>query len=142
MYHNGNNILWFSFGNAECLRCINRTIKKAKKEKSQILIPDLGNPKLLQIVAYSDASFANLMDGGSQGGHIIFLMGENGQYMPISWQSKRIKRIVKSTLAAETLAMVDLAEACLFYHSLIIELLQLEDDPTNIKISCKTAHLS
>ena len=122
----------------ECIRQINRTIKKAKKEKSQIHIPNLGNPKLLQIIAYSDASFANLTDGGSQGGYIIFLVGNNNQYMPIAWQSKHIKRIVKSTLGAETLAMVDLTEACFYYRKLILDLLQLEDHPMNIKITCKT----
>ena len=92
--------------NRECIKQINRTIKKAKKEKSQIHIPNLGNPKLLQIIAYSNASFANLTDGGSQGGYIIFLVGNNNQYMPIAWQSKCIKRIVKSTHGAETLAML------------------------------------
>ena len=124
--------------NVECIKQINRTIKKAKREKSQIYIPDLGNTELLQIIAYSDASFANLSNGGSQGGYVIFLQGVNKQYMPIVWQSKRIKRIVKSTLAAETLAMVDLAEACIYYRKLIIDLLQLEDSPKNIKIFCKT----
>ena len=124
--------------NVECIKQINRTIKKAKKEKSQIHIPNLGNPKLLQIIAYSDASFANLTDGGSQGGYIIFLVGNNNQYMPIAWQSKRIKRIVKSTFGAETLTMVDLTEACFYYRKLILDLLQLEDHPTNIKITCKT----
>ena len=122
----------------ECIKQINRTIKKAKKEKSQIHIPNLGNPKLLQIIAYSNASFANVTDGGSQGGYIIFLVGNNNQYMPIAWQSKRIKRIVKSTLGAETLVMVDLTEACFYYRKLILDLLQLEDHPTNIKITCKT----
>ena len=34
--------------------------------------------------------------------------------MPIAWQSKRIRRVAKSTLVAETLAMVDLAEASIF----------------------------
>ena len=46
--------------------------KKDNKEKSQIHIPNLGHHKLLQIIAYSDASFANLTDGGSQGRYIIF----------------------------------------------------------------------
>ena len=59
--------------NVECIKQINWTVKKAKKEKSQIHIPNLGNPERLQIIAYSDASFANLTDGGSQGDYIIFL---------------------------------------------------------------------
>lgn len=124
--------------NVECIKQANRVVKKAKKEKSQIDIPDLGNLKHLKIVAYSDASFANLTDGGSQGGYILFLVGNNNKYMTIAWQSKLIRRVVKSTLAAETLAMVDMSEACLFYRKLLLELLQLKDETENIKIICKT----
>lgn len=124
--------------NVECLKQANRVVKKAKKEKSHIDIPDLGNLEHLKIIAYSDASFGNLTDGGSQGGYILFLVGSNDKYMPIAWQSKRIRRVVKSTLAAETLAMVDMAEACIFYRKLLLEILQLNDDTNNIKIFCKT----
>ena len=71
-------------GNVDCIRQVNKTVKKAKKEKSQIIIPNLGRLECLRIVAYSDASFANLKDGGSQGGYIIFLVGSNNNYMPIA----------------------------------------------------------
>ena len=121
--------------NVECLRQVNRAVKK---EKSQIDIPDLGNLKQLKIVAYSDASFGNLTYGGSQGSYILFLVGYSDKYMPIAWQSKRIRRVVQSTLAAETLAMVDLAEACIFYRKFLFEILQLKDNSDKIKIFCKT----
>ena len=98
----------------------------SKTEKSHIDIPDLGNLKHLKIVAYSDASFGNLTDRGSQGGYIIFLVGSNDKYMPIAWQSKRVGRVVKSTLAVETLAMVDMAEACIFYRKLLLEMFASE----------------
>ena len=124
----------FKQENVECLKQANR----AKKEKSQIDIPDLGNLKHLKIVAYSDASFGNLTDGGSQGGYIIFLVGSNDKYMPTAWQSKHVRRVVKSTLAVETLAMVDMAEACIFYRKLLLEILQVKDNIDKIKIFCKT----
>ena len=63
------------------IKCVNKAVKKAKKEKSQLVIPDLGNLNKLQILAFSDASFMNLNDGGSQGGYVIFLVGDNGNYM-------------------------------------------------------------
>ena len=92
-------------------------VKKQRKKnpKSQIDIPDLGNLERLKTVAYSDASFGNLTVGGSQGGYMYFLVGNNDKYMPIAWQSKRIRRVIKTTLAAESLSMVDLAEACIFF---------------------------
>ena len=48
--------------NVECIRQINQTIKKAKKEKSQIHIPNLGNPKLLQIIAYCKIQLGSLYE--------------------------------------------------------------------------------
>ena len=121
---------------------MNKALKKAKKEKSQISIPNLGNLEKTKIVLYSDASFANLMDGGSQGGYVIFLQGESGKYMPISWQSKRIKRVVKSTLAAETLAMVDAAEAAIYYRKFMLDILGLTDSVKMFPIVCYTDNSS
>ena len=108
-----------------------------KKAKSHIDIPDLGNLKHLKIVAYTDASFGNLIDGGSQGGYIIFLVGSYDKDIPIAWQSKRVRRVVKSTLAAETVAMVDMAEACIFYRKLQLEIFQVKDNIDNKKSFAK-----
>ena len=58
--------------------------------------------------------------------------------MPIAWQSKRVRRVVKSTLAAEILAMVDMVEACIFHRKLLLEILQVKDNIDNIRIFCKT----
>ena len=126
----------------ENIKRVNKTVKKAKKEKSQIVIPDLGNLGNVQIVGYCDASFMNLNDGGSQVGYVIFLKGDNGSYMPLAWQSKRVRRIVKSTLGAETLAMVDLAEACVFYRTMMLELLHMDDITKNMPITLKTDNSS
>ena len=129
--------LFMKRGKVECFKQANKNIKKAKREKSQICIPNLGNLDKLSIVAYSDASFANLEDGGSQGGYIIFVVGDKGNYFPLHWQSRRVRRVVKSTQAAETLAMVDMAEACIFYRTFICELLHIEN-LSKIPVVCKT----
>ena len=59
-----------------------------------------------KLVVFSDASYGNLRDGGSQGGSIVFLTDGNAA-APISWSSHRIKRVARSTLCAETLAAVE-----------------------------------
>ena len=46
----------------ENIRQVNRVIKKAKKECSKLVTPDLADLNNLKIVAYSDASFANFND--------------------------------------------------------------------------------
>ena len=117
---------------------INKTARKAKKIASKLLIPNIGSFANMKLVGYCDASFAALPNGGSQCGYVIFLLGDNGEYVPISWQSQKIKRVVKSTHAAETLAMVDTMEACAYYRQYIIELLRVDDKPDNVPIVCKT----
>jgi hypothetical protein len=66
---------------------------------------------------FRDSSLGNLPDGGTQGGHFIVLTGKNGRISPITWQSKRIRRVVRSTLAAETLAMADAIDNGVFLTS-------------------------
>ena len=68
----------------------------------------------------------------------FFGFGSNDKYMPIACQSKRIRRVVKSILAAETFAVVDLADVCIFYRKFLLEILQLKYNCDNIKIFSKT----
>ena len=97
-----------SFKNATVANIIqaNKVVKKAK-ESSFIQLARIRNCSTLKLIAYHDASYANLNDGGSQGGYVIFLTDDEGAKLaPIAWQSKRIKRVVKSTLAAERLCLL------------------------------------
>ena len=121
----------------ESISQINKSARKAKKIPSKLIL-NLGNLADMKFVAYCDASFGALAGGGSQGGYIIFLVGSNDNYLPIAWQSHRLKRVVKSSHAAETLAMVDMMEACIYYRKFLLELLHLKDSPLNIPITCKT----
>ena len=52
---------------------------------------DIGNIKKAKIVAYSDASFADLPEGKLQGGYIVFIVGESRNYVPLSWRSRKVK---------------------------------------------------
>ena len=45
----------------------------------------LGDISKAPIAIYTDASFVNLSDCGSQGGVAIFLCGENGDNAPLYW---------------------------------------------------------
>ena len=76
------------------------------------------------IVTFCDASFKNLANFGSQGGFVSFLVDRSGRYSPISWQSRKIRRVVKSTIAAESLAALDAAEMTVFLSSVLKNILQ------------------
>ena len=80
----------------------------------------LGKDKDLKIIVFTDGAHGNLVDGGSHGGYFVFLVGENGNCALISWQSKRIHRVVKSPLAAETLS--DGIDGAIFVNALLSEI--------------------
>lgn len=86
---------------------LNKVICKLQAEKVTLKFQHLGNSEDLALVVFSDASFVNLPDGGTQGGAIIVLMGKGGKFCPLFWQSKKIRRVVRSTLAGKSLAMSD-----------------------------------
>lgn len=68
--------------------------------------PGPGDISKYKLVVCSDASWANHPDGvSSAGGLVIFLAGDNGKCRPMHWEAKKIRRIVKSSLAAEILAV-------------------------------------
>ena len=71
-----------------------------KHDPAQIIYKQLGKDENLKLVMYANASHGNLPDGGSQLGYLIFLAGENIKCSVFNWQSKRIKWVVRSSLAA------------------------------------------
>ena len=77
----------------------NKTIKKLKNDKVKLSFPGLGQANNMRIVSYGDGSHASLPSGGSQGGNIVFLTG-NDRAAPVVWRSKKLERITKSPLAS------------------------------------------
>ena len=83
----------------------NKILRKLKQNRSSIKYVALTQP--WKLVVYCDASYANLKDGSSQGGMIIFLVDGEGRALPITWISKKLRRICRSTIAAETMSLLD-----------------------------------
>ena len=114
----------------------NKVVRKVKSDPMIIRIPNVGSISEASLYAYCDSSFANLSDNcGSQGGFIIFLVGENGNAAPLIWTSHKLKRVVRSPKAAETLALQDAAEYAVFLKSILEEIYGLEK---KIPIVCIT----
>lgn len=107
---------------------INKVIKFVKNEPSRIVFPKL-ELHSLKLRTYADASFNNLPKGGSQGGHIVFLMDRFQKSLPLSWNSTRIKRVVRSTLAAETLSLSEGCDTAFFLSNLIDEIFPTNTHP-------------
>lgn len=74
----------------------------------------------------------------TQGGHLILLMGEVGRFSPTCCQSKRIRRLVRSTLAEETLALGDGIDSAVFLTTLYSETTTDDWTHNNLPIVCVT----
>ena len=108
----------------------NKVIKRVKTDQISLFFPVLtGN---IHLQCYSDASFANMSDCKSQCGFMIFIADEEGKRCPVMWKSRKIRRVVGSTLAAETLALVEVAESA-YYLGKILEDMGIYD---RVPIKC------
>ena len=105
---------------------VNKVVKKVKQRRVTLQFQPLDCADGFTIECYGDASFGNLPNGGSQGGFVIFLVDSHGAKCPLAWQSKKVRRVVKSSLAAETLALLDVAEAGVYLATLLTEITGLK----------------
>ena len=117
---------------------LNKLIERVKRAPVKIKFPPISDLSSCRLMCYADASWANLSDGGSQGAMLLTLEDGNGNICPLHWQTKKIRRIVKSTLAAETLALLDCAEEALHMANLIKDVLNVD----KIDIVCKVDNKS
>ena len=98
----------------------NKTLKKVNSVKVQLHYKKLKPP--LQLIGYCDASYANLPDGGSQGGHIVFLTDSDLNAAPLTWRSRKLRRVCRSTLTAETMSLVETIDVCVWMKHIIDEI--------------------
>ena len=100
-----------------------RVIKKISRLKdfhSYMTFPRLSKTAELKIAVFTDASLGNINEGtGSTGAFIIWLKDNTGQCCPIAWNAHKIKRVVRSTLAAETLSLQEGLEASYYYREML-----------------------
>ena len=88
---------------------LNKVIRTAKEIESKIKIRSIP-VEHLRFMGVDDAAHANLEVGESQQGHLILAVHASITNCRVlvsvlNWQSKKIKRVVRSSLAAETSSM-------------------------------------
>ena len=117
---------------------VNKFIKLLRCNELVLSIPQISDLQKALLVCFSDASFANLKCGGSQIGLLVFLQGRNRKYMLLAWQSRKLKRVVKSTLTAETLALQEVIEAAIMIKAMFLEILNVDAHNQILPIKCVT----
>ena len=112
----------FKCGKVEDLNRARKIIINLKASNCKIFFPKL-DIKSARILVYTDASFGNVSNGtGSVGGQLIFLTDKNKSVALLDWHSGKVKRVVRSTLAAETLSLVEGLESAIYHRVLMSEL--------------------
>ena len=106
----------FNNATTQDLATVKKVLVKLKEHESCIRYNVLGDS--VSLLVYTDAAHANLPDGiSSTGGLIVFIADSSGNMSPLSWRSNKCKRVVKSSLAAEALALeLGIAEALYIRH--------------------------
>ena len=111
-------------GTVENLVRVIKKISRMKDFHSYMTFPRLNKAAELKIVVFTDASLGNINEGtGSTGAYIVWLMDNTGQCCPIAWNAHKIKRVVRSTLAAETLGLEEGLEASYYYREMLASIL-------------------
>ena len=82
------------------------------------------DPNDLVAVAWSDAALANRVDLSSTGGMVIGFVhrkmvdeGQRGHVNVISWGSSKLRRVCRSSLAAETPALAEAEQELMFVRT-------------------------
>ena len=102
-----------------------KAMKAAKMDEVRIIFPGLISE--VKIFTFSDAAFANLADSVSSGrGYVIFAVDVQHNSCPLAWQSNKVRRVVKSTMAAETLSLQECIEHACLLRRLLAELMFVE----------------
>ena len=72
---------------------VNKIIKNVKNSENAINFSQL-NRNNIKLQLFTDASFSNLPNGGSQAGQTIFITDDKSKTCPLHWNSSKIKREV------------------------------------------------
>ena len=125
---------------------LNKVIKDIKSSPITVWFPKLSLDLGLELHVYTDAAYANLHDGASQGGYIVFLT-DGIRSSPLDWLSHRLKRVARSTLTAEVQALLDGVDAAIYYSDMIFQVTGIRPQITcysdnNSLVECsKTSHV-
>ncbi len=102
----------------------NKVLKQVQSNPTYITFPGL-MMESLSLVVHCDSSWNNLPNGGSQGAYVALLKDDNNCISPLEWSSTKIRRVARSTVTAETLAMLDACDAAFFLSKIVLEIFDL-----------------
>ena len=113
-----------------------KVLKKLKLEDTKMSFPDLSEVKDWLIEAYGDAGHKSMPDKlASCGGRAIIVKNKKtNKACLVSWRSKRLKRLVTSSTAAEVLAINDTVGEAVYIQAVLGEVFGKIEQKVPIKV--------
>ncbi|XP_053390666.1 uncharacterized protein LOC128553510 [Mercenaria mercenaria] len=111
----------------DLLRAV-KVVNRLKDVRSFLSFPRLSsNVSDWRIVVFTDASLCNINDGtGSTAAFVIWLADTQGRCCPLDWHTNKIKRVVRSTIAAEALSLQEELESGYYYRQMLEDIMKLQ----------------
>ena len=116
----------------ETVKLANQLVRRARQIHYEIKIPsvNLSKPAILIV---SDASPGKMPRGGSQGGFFIFVTNQSVDQTStpvgvVQWLSHRLKRVARSSLATEGMALCEAVEHGEYVRACLAEILDPQFD--------------
>ena len=97
----------------ETLQAANKILRKLRQGPSKLFTRKIPEEEQVHLVAWSDASWANRRDGSSTGGYLIgmcgskVITGERGHISIVTWSTNKLRRVARSSMAAEMQALAN-----------------------------------
>ena len=121
----------------------NKVLRKLRAGPNRLVCKEIQGS--VHLVAWSDASWANRKDGSSTGGYIIgitsqeVLDGKRGHVSVVSWNTNKLRRVARSSMAAEMQALANAEDelhlcrlAWLEFNGFEVDLNQVDEALQNI----------
>ena len=107
-----------------------KAVNRVKDVRSMISFPRLSkNIRDWRIVVFTDASLCNINSGtGSTAAYVVWLADNQGKCCPLAWHTNKIKRVVRSTIAAEALSLQEGLECGYYYRQMLDDIMKLEEN--------------
>ena len=130
----------------ECLSLANKLVKKIHhgKENRFVYRPLAGGLEPLKMKIFTDASWGNMLGHKSQAGSVFVLTTNTSSDSftgnVVHWRSQRVRRVVRSTFAAETLNSVETGDHGIAARVMIQEWINNGPEPIPVKMltDCKS----
>lgn len=116
-------------GQVSHVQMFNKALREMKARKLCLTFPSHVKVEDWRIMAIADAGWGTRSSGDSQGGYLLCLTDKSmidrkkAACWLVDWSSKKLRRVVRSAVAAETLAGQNGLDAIEFFQALLAETL-------------------